>query len=56
MGMVITKPNIYIDRETYFSVKYDWSNLNEVIQDIYTLNLPDFDREMIEIYVSRRRK
>ena len=45
MGMVITKPNIYIDRETYFSVKYDWSNLNEVIQDIMD-NFEDVNTEM----------
>ena len=34
MSMVLTKPNIYIDGETYFGVQYDWSNLNEVIQSI----------------------
>ena len=33
-----------------------WSISNEVIQEIYNLNLPDFDREMIEILASRYRK
>ena len=34
MKMVNTKPNIYIDGETYYGVKYDWSNLNEVIESV----------------------
>ena len=45
MSMVITKPNIYIDGETYFGVQYDWSNLNEVIQSVMD-NFEDINTEM----------
>ena len=45
MSMVLTKPNIYIDRETYFGVQYDWSNLNEVIQSVMD-NFEDINTEM----------
>jgi hypothetical protein len=36
MGNVVTKPNVYIPYETYIPCNYDWSNLNEVIDDIVT--------------------
>ena len=39
MKIVNTKPNIYIDGETYYSVKYDWSNLNEVIESVLDKNI-----------------
>ena len=45
MSMVITKPNIYIDGETYFGVQYDWSNLNEVIQSVMD-NFEDINTKM----------
>jgi|ETNvirnome_2_130_1030620.scaffolds.fasta_scaffold14826_2 hypothetical protein len=31
MEKINTIPNIYLDNDTYLSVKYDWSNLNEVV-------------------------
>ena len=31
MEKIITKPNIYLDNDTYISVNYDWSDLNEKI-------------------------
>ena len=34
MNMVRTKPNIYIEDETYISVKPDWSDLNEVVEKV----------------------
>ena len=52
MGNVLTKPNVYIDKETYFAVNYDWSNLNEVIDEI----LSDFDRINREVTDNARRK
>jgi hypothetical protein len=52
MGMVLTEPNIYIDKETYFAVNYDWSNLNEVIDEV----LSDFDRINREVIDNARRK
>lgn len=36
MGNVKTTPNIYIPYETYIPCNYDWSNLNEVIDDVLT--------------------
>ena len=45
-------PNVYIDKETYFAVNYDWSNLNEVIDEI----LSDFDRINREVTDNARRK
>ena len=52
MDIVMTNPNIYIDKETYFAVNYDWSNLNEVIDEV----LSDFDRLNREITDNARRK
>ncbi len=52
MDIVMTNPNIYIDKETYFAVNYDWSNLNEVIDEV----LSDFDRLNNEITDTARRK
>ena len=52
MDIVMTNPNIYIDKETYFAVNYDWSNLNEVIDEV----LSDFDRLNSEITDNARRK
>tara|TARA_B100000073_G_scaffold342819_1_gene346537 strand:- start:1290 stop:2315 length:1026 start_codon:yes stop_codon:yes gene_type:complete len=52
MSMVLTEPNIYIDKETYFAVNYDWSNLNEVVDEI----LSDFDKLNREIIDNSRRK
>ena len=34
MNMVRTKPNIYIEDETYISVDLDWSNLEEKINKV----------------------
>jgi len=44
MDIVNTKPNIYIDGETYHSVFYDWSNLNEVIESVLDRNVDVVDR------------
>ena len=52
MSMVLTEPNIYIDKETYFAVNYDWSNLNEVVDEI----LSDFDRINREVIDNSRTK
>ena len=52
MSMVLTEPNIYIDKETYFAVNYDWSNLNEVIDEV----LSDFDRINREVIDNSRTK
>ena len=52
MSIVLSKPNVYIDKETYFAVNYDWSNLNEVIDEI----LSDFDRINREVTDNARRK
>ena len=52
MSIVLSKPNVYIDKETYFAVNYDWSNLNEVIDEI----LSDFDRINQEVTDNARRK
>jgi hypothetical protein len=52
MSMILTEPNIYIDKETYFAVNYDWSNLNEVIDEV----LSDFDRLNREVIDNSRRK
>jgi len=52
MSMVLTEPNIYIDKETYFAVDYDWSNLNEVIDEV----LSDFDRINNEVIDNVRNK
>ena len=51
MSMVLTKPNIYIDGETYFGVQYDWSNLNEVIQSVMD-NFEDINTKMCYNVVS----
>ena len=47
MSYVDTKPNIYVDGETYVSVNYDWSNLTEKIDEI----LDDYENKR-EKYVS----
>jgi hypothetical protein len=52
MNMVLTEPNLYIDKETYFAVNYDWSNLNEVIDEV----LSDFDRLNRVVIDNARRK
>ena len=52
MNMVLTEPNLYIDKETYFAVNYDWSNLNEVIDEV----LSDFDRLNRVVIDNTRRK
>jgi hypothetical protein len=39
MSMIETSPDYYVDGETYFSVKLDWSNLNEVVEKL--LSEPD---------------
>ena len=52
MSMVLTEPNIYIDKETYFAVNYDWSNLNEVVDEI----ISDFDRINREVIDNSRTK
>ena len=49
MKIVNTKPNIYIDGETYYSVKYDWSNLNEVIESVLDKNI-DSVQKYRELY------
>lgn len=49
MKIVNTKPNIYIDGETYHSVKYDWSNLNEVIESVLDKNV-DSVQKYRELY------
>ena len=49
MKIVNTKPNIYIDGETYHSVKYDWSNLNEVIENVLDKNV-DSVQKYRELY------
>ena len=49
MKIVNTKPNIYIDGETYYSVKYDWSNLNEVIESVLDENI-DSVQKYRELY------
>ena len=50
MKIVNTKPNIYIEGETYYGVKYDWSNLNEVIESVLNknVNVVDKYREMYD--------
>ena len=49
MKIVNTKPNIYIDGENYYSVKYDWSNLNEVIESVLDKNI-DSVQKYRELY------
>lgn len=52
MDIVITEPNIYIDKKTYFGVEYDWSNLNEVIDEILS-NFEEYN-EMINSEVTNQ--
>ena len=40
MSIINTNPNIYFDNDTYISVNYDWSNLNEKIDYV----LSNFDK------------
>ena len=52
MDIVITEPNIYIDKKTYFGVEYDWSNLNEVIDEVLS-NFEEYN-EMINSEVTNQ--
>jgi|TARA_B100000029_G_C17583026_1_gene960240 hypothetical protein len=52
MDIVITEPNIYIDKKTYFGVEYDWSNLNEVIDEVLS-NFEEYN-EMINSEVTKQ--
>ena len=45
-------PNIYIDKKTYFGVEYDWSNLNEVIDEVLS-NFEEYN-EMINSEVTNQ--
>jgi len=51
MSSVETKPNIYINNETYVGVKYDWSDLEEKIDEI----LSDYNHYR-EKYVENMKK
>ena len=41
MDNVITYPNPYIDRETYFACNNNWDDLNEIIDVVLSLNNND---------------
>ena len=52
MSMVNTIPNIYECGETYISVNYDWSDLNEKVD--YVLSNFDELNEKINLEVRKR--
>ena len=54
MSMVNTIPNIYESNETYLSVNYDWSNLNETID--YVLSNFDSLNERINTNIREKFK
>ena len=52
VSMVNTIPNIYESNDTYLSVNYDWSNLNETID--YVLSNFDVLNERINTKIRER--
>ena len=47
LDFISTKPNIYVDNDTYLAVNYDWSNLKEKI-DYALSNFKELQSKFVE--------
>ena len=47
LDFISTKPNIYVDNDTYLAVNYDWSNLEEKI-DYALSNFKELQSKFVE--------